>query len=176
MTRLNNFPIFIFILLAIQLMFVGCNKSPDTPEVIIESNKLKKVVLTEETKEVLISEKTNIVEESDLTNEESKPIHEAAANGDISNVKKYLESGVKLNSDYDIKKTYGGNPLFSAVFNGHNEIVELLISKGADVNSKDINEETPLDWAISRNLIETDILLRKHGGKTSKELKAKIGN
>ena len=48
MTRLNNFPIFIFILLAIQLMFVGCNKSPDTPEVIIETNKLKKVVLTEE--------------------------------------------------------------------------------------------------------------------------------
>ena len=60
MTRLNNFPIFIFILLAIQLMFVGCNESPDAPEVIIETNKLKKVVLTEETKEVLIPEKNNI--------------------------------------------------------------------------------------------------------------------
>ena len=175
MTRLNNFPIFIFILLAIQLMFVGCNKSPDTTEVLIETNKLENVVITEEAKEDLTVVKTNILE-TDLTNEESKSIHEAAANGDISNVKKYLESGVKLNSDYDIKKTYGGNPLFSAVFNGHNEIVELLISKGADVNSTDINGETPLDWAISRNLIDTDILLRKHGGKTSKELKAKNGN
>ena len=175
MTRLNNFPIFLFILLAIQLMFVGCNELPDTPEVIIETNKLKKVVLTEEIKEILISEKTNIVE-SDLTHQESKPVHEAAANGDISNVKKYLDLGIKLNSNYDIKKTYGGNPLFSAVFNGHDEIVELLISRGADVNSTDINGETPLDWAISRNLIETDILLRKHGGKTSKELKAKNGN
>ena len=126
MTRLNNPPIFIFILLAIQLMFVGCNKSPDTLEVIIETNKLKKVVLTEDAKEVLIPEKNNIVE-SDLTNQESKPIHEAAANGDISNVKKYLDLGIKLNSNYDIKKTYGGNPLFSAVFNGHDEIVELLI-------------------------------------------------
>ena len=175
MTRLNNFPIFIFILLAIQLMFVGCNKSPDTTEVLIETNKLENVVITEEAKEDLTVVKTNILE-TDLTNEESKSIHEAAANGDISNVKKYLESGVKLNSDYDIKKTYGGNPLFSAVFNGHNEIVELLISKGADVNSTDINGETPLDWAISRNLIDTDILLRKHGGKTSKELKTKNGN
>jgi ankyrin repeat protein len=175
MTRLSNFPIFIFILLAIQLMFVGCNKSPDTTEVLIETNKLENVVITEEAKEDLTVVKTNILE-TDLTNEESKPIHEAAANGDISNVKKYLESGVKLNSDYDIKKTYGGNPLFSAVFNGHNAIIELLISKGADVNSTDINGETPLDWAISRNLIDTDILLRKHGGKTSKELKAKNGN
>ena len=175
MTRLSNFPIFIFILLAIQLMFVGCNKSPDTTEVLIETNKLENVVITEEDKEDLTVVKTNILE-TDLTNEESKPIHEAAANGDISNVKKYLESGVKLNSDYDIKKTYGGNPLFSAVFNGHDEIVELLILKGADVNSTDINGETPLDWAISRNLIDTDILLRKHGGKTSKELKAKNGN
>ena len=175
MTRLNNPPIFIFILLAIQLMFVGCNKSPDTTEVLIETNKLENVVITEEDKEDLTVVKTNILE-TDLTNEESKPIHEAAANGDISNVKKYLDLGIKLNSNYDIKKTYGGNPLFSAVFNGHDEIVELLISRGADVNSTDINGETPLDWAISRNLIDTDILLRKHGGKTSKELKAKNGN
>ena len=53
--------------------------------------------------------------------------------------------------------------------NGHKEIVELLISKGADVNAKDLRDATPLDYAV---LSETADLLRKHGGKTGEELKA----
>ena len=51
---------------------------------------------------------------------------------------------------------------------GHKEITELLIAKGADVNAKNIAGETPLDFADG----ETADLLRKHGGKTGKELKA----
>ena len=175
MMQLNNIHILKLILLVIHLMATGCDNASDKTEVIIETNKLEKVVLTEEIKEELIQTKNNILD-SKLTGQDDKSMHEAAANGDISTVTKYLDSGTKLSSDYDIKKTYGGNPMFSAVFNGHNEIVKLLISRGADINSTDINGETPLDWAISRNLIETDILLRKNGGKTSKELKAKNGN
>ena len=129
-------------------------------------------IYSEEIKEQLIPKKTKVLN-SEATYQNDKPVHEAAADGDISAVMKYLDSGIQLSSNYDIKKTYGGNPLFSAVFNGHNDIVKLLISKGADINSTDINGETPLDWAISKNLIETDILLRKLGGKTSKELKNK---
>jgi ankyrin repeat protein len=51
---------------------------------------------------------------------------------------------------------------------GHKEIAELLIAAGADVNTKDDRGDTPLDWADG----ETADLLRKHGGKTGKELKA----
>ena len=54
---------------------------------------------------------------------------------------------------------------------GHNEIVELLIAKGADVNVKS-SGKTPLDWAIKQLHPETADLLRKHGGKTGAELKA----
>ena len=53
--------------------------------------------------------------------------------------------------------------------NGHKEIVELLISKGADANAKDLRDATPLDYAI---LSETADLLRKNGAKTAEELKA----
>jgi len=53
--------------------------------------------------------------------------------------------------------------------NGHKEIVELLISKGADVNAKDLRDATPLNYTI---LFETADLIRKHGGKTAEELKA----
>ena len=43
---------------------------------------------------------------------------------------------------------------------------------GADVNTKNRDGYTPLDWAIDLNRTETADLLRKHGGKTDEELKA----
>jgi ankyrin repeat protein len=58
------------------------------------------------------------------------------------------------------------------------EIVELLIAEGADVDARAFDGETPLDAAIhpikSFNTVSKEItaLLRKHGGKTSEELKA----
>ena len=64
---------------------------------------------------------------------------------------------------------FGLTPLRSAVFNGHKEIVGLLVAEGADVNAKDDRGETPLDWAIQTNnpfgSAEIADLLRKHGGK-----------
>ena len=59
-----------------------------------------------------------------------------------------------------------------AAFNGHKEIAELLIAKGADVDAKIEAGLRPLDLAIMRNRTETAALLRKHGGKTGEELKA----
>ena len=54
---------------------------------------------------------------------------------------------------------------------GTKEVVELLIAKGADVNAKaGEHGETSLNFTIGRP--QTAILLRKHGGKTEKELKA----
>ena len=47
-----------------------------------------------------------------------------------------------------------------------------LIAKGEDVNAKDKNGRTPLDWAVNWNQAETADLLRKHGGKRGYELKA----
>jgi len=50
---------------------------------------------------------------------------------------------------------------------GHKDIVELLITNGANVNAKDSRGETPLDWAGARNQEKAAQLLRKHGGKHS---------
>jgi ankyrin repeat protein len=52
------------------------------------------------------------------------------------------------------------------------EIAKLLIVKNADVNAKDVEGQTPLDWAEEEKHKEIADLLRKHGGKTGAELKA----
>ena len=60
--------------------------------------------------------------------------------------------------------------MHEAAWNGHKEVAELLIAKGADVNAKDWRGRTPLDFA--KRQPEIADLLRKHGGKTGDELKA----
>ena len=92
---------------------------------------------------------------------------DAAYAGNVEAVKQHLAAGTDVNA----QNLNGFYPLTSAASWGHNEIVELLIAKGADVNVKS-SGKTPLDWAIKQLHPETADLLRKHGGKTREELKA----
>ena len=67
--------------------------------------------------------------------------------------------------------------LLDAAEKGNIEAVKLLlINNGADVNAKNTWIGTPLDIATHPenpiDTAETADLLRKHGGKTSEELKA----
>ena len=62
--------------------------------------------------------------------------------------------------------------LHQAAVKRRNGVVELLIGKGLDVNAKDEDGDTPLDWANGNVNRRTADLLRKHGGKTRKELRA----
>jgi len=99
-------------------------------------------------------------------------IREAVKTGNIEAVKQHLDAGVDVNA----KDKYGRTPLHYAATRGLKKIIELLIAKGADVNTKievgDYKGQTPLDGATQWNHPETADLLRKHGGKTSEELKA----
>ena len=61
-------------------------------------------------------------------------------------------------------------PLHLQAFKGKTQMVEFLINNGANVNARDNDGETPLDAAKAFNKLETADLLRKYGGKTSKEL------
>jgi len=128
-------------------------------------------------------------------------IHEAIKEGDIQAVKQHLATGTDVNAkderggtalysaavvghneiaellinkgaDVRVKNKASFTPLHEGAFNGHKEIVELLITSGADVNAMKIDGMTPLDMATFGNHNETAALLRKHGGKTKKELEA----
>ena len=99
-------------------------------------------------------------------------IREAVKTGNIEAVKQHLDAGADVNA----KGKYGRAPLHYAASRGLKKIIELLIARGADVNTKievgDYIGQTPLDGAIQWNRTETADLLRKHGGKTKTELEA----
>ena len=50
----------------------------------------------------------------------------------------------------------GWTPLHSAVSAGHNDVVQDLISLGADVNAANSSGQTPLHYAVSPTLTSAD--------------------
>ena len=94
-------------------------------------------------------------------------IHDAAREGNIEAVKQHIAAGTDVNP-----KDYKETPLHRAAWKGHKVIAELLIAAGADVNAKGEVGTTPLDWAVGHKHLRTVDLLRKHGGKTKRELEA----
>jgi len=88
----------------------------------------------------------------------------------ITDHKKIAELLIANGADVNLKNMDGNTPLQYAAMAGQTGIAKLLLIKEADLNTKNINGTTPLDWAKRRP--ETADLLRKHGGKTSEELKA----
>ena len=97
-------------------------------------------------------------------------IDAASRYGIIEAIKRHLAAGTDVNA----KASRGWTPLHSVATK---EVAELLIAKGADVNARGFLGITPLDKAVGntfndKNNAEAADLLRKHGGKTSEELKA----
>ena len=127
--------------------------------------------------ELLISKGAEVNAKS---NKGNTPLHNAALGGGNQNAahggqKEIAELLIAKGADVNAKDDGGMAPLHSAAqvwIKVNTEVIELLIAEGADVNAKDDDGTTPLDWAIRRKHSETADLLRKHGGKTKKELKA----
>lgn len=94
------------------------------------------------------------------------PIFYAVQNGDLEMVKTLLNDNPDLvsskdndNINYSIK---GYTPLHLAAERGYNDIVELLLSKGANVNAKDNITMTPLHRAaIEGHYSTVELLLSK---------------
>ena len=98
------------------------------------------------------------------TIEQAQPaesIHEAAAAGDIEQLKSLISGGVDVNA----KDDQGNAPIHYAVLLDNKDVIELLIAGGADVNLKDDQGRTALWWAKEQENAELVNLLLKHGAK-----------
>jgi ankyrin repeat protein len=85
---------------------------------------------------------------------------EAVKRGDRESVRAILESDDRLANQRDES---GAAPLHYAALNGHREIAQLLLERGADINSTDSQfGATPAGWAIE--------YLREMGGYLAIEL------
>jgi ankyrin repeat protein len=93
----------------------------------------------------------------------------------VAGHKEVAELLIAKGADVNAKDKKGWTLLQHAVMMSKREIVDLLITKGADVNAKVAPSDrffkgkTPLDLASKDEIAD---LLRKHGAKTSEELKA----
>ena len=77
---------------------------------------------------------------------EKELFHNAAKNNDILLLKKLMDNGFKsinCENEHDFNRT----PLHKAAQNGHKNVVEYLISQGAEVNTTDKFGKTPLHFA-----------------------------
>ena len=87
------------------------------------------------------------------------PLHQAAADGDIAEVKRLIDGG----ADIDVKTNDGDTPLHSAAWFGQTETALALINAGADINAKENDGWTPLHIAAQEGQTEIALALIKAG-------------
>lgn len=98
------------------------------------------------------------------------PLHRAAYQGDVEEVKNLLKRGCDANA----RDIYGWTALHDAAMQGHGEIVMLLLEAGADVDVQDNEEKyTPLHDAARKNRVSLVRILLE--AKANTQLKDKEG-
>jgi ankyrin repeat protein len=101
------------------------------------------------------------------TNQTSQNIdilYNAALDGDIEVVKKYLETGFDVNQPNQDKQSL----LMLAGFNGHTELCEYLIQNGAHVEARETNGRTALMFASTGPFPKTvELLLQNDASPNS---------
>jgi len=106
---------------------------------------------------------------SKSTKTPSVEFYEAAESDNLEVLKQNINDGVNIDA---AKGKDGETALHRAATRGKLEAAKLLVEKGADPNiGRAKDGDTPLDLASQRGHTKIADLLRKHGGKTSEELK-----
>ena len=98
-----------------------------------------------------------------LYNEKTKwaPIHAAACNGRVNNVRILIENGADIN----VRNCTGGTALHCSSECGYNDIVKVLLEAGANPNLEDAKGRTALDLALWENQSDTAEILKKYGAE-----------
>jgi ankyrin repeat protein len=89
-------------------------------------------------------------------------LHDMAQKGDLQKAQLLIEHGAEINS---VEEEYQSTPLGMAARWGQTEMVEYLLARGADPAKAGAAWATPLAWAISKERVEIEKILRSCGAK-----------
>ena len=99
-------------------------------------------------------------------------LHPLCASGDLKSIINYwnrLCDQVELRKGEDLE-----TPLHVAARTGQHEVLNYLLSKQANINSRDAHGRTPLHLAALNSQLECQLLLVKHGAQLNAEDNAKM--
>lgn len=97
--------------------------------------------------------------------EPSQEMVKAVKNGDI----KSISSLIKTKEDANSALSNGKSILMLSIWEQKDNIVKMLIDKGADINAKDESGKTPLMLAVwKENLAIVKLLIKNGADKTAK--------
>jgi ankyrin repeat protein len=96
---------------------------------------------------------------------QTQEIFDAVKNNDYEKVKLLIEEDVLL---VNIKDKAGNTPLHIAATIGSVELIELILSKGADINAQNTQLNTPLHEAIQNRKENISLLLIENGADLNK--------
>ncbi len=110
--------------------------------------------------------------EAEIAGQEIKnaPLHGAAGDGDLEQVKKLLET-----ADVNGRDSLGSTPLMFAASKGQLDVVTILIDKKADVNAKNSDGLTALMFASMEGSLPVVKLLLEKGAEPEMNAPDKIG-
>ena len=83
----------------------------------------------------------------------STPAHIAAQMGDANQLREVIDS---LGHLLDAKDNNGWTPLHEGARGGHEDVVKLLVERGANINERTMEGrgETPLYWSIKNHGVD----------------------
>nr|QLI56440.1 ankyrin repeat protein [Coriandrum sativum] len=90
-------------------------------------------------------------------------LHRAARIGDVSEIKRCLVEGAKVNG----KDENGWTPLHRAAFKGQTESVKVLLNNGANIDMVDNSGYTPLHRAVEAGHVQVALALIGNGAKAN---------
>ena len=93
-------------------------------------------------------------------------IHEAAAKGNLADVKRHIQRGAAINA----RDEYGKTPLMNACEHSSSKVVIYLVDSGADINLWDKTGKTPVIYAaLSGNKSLLEYLVQQDASVISKD-------
>jgi ankyrin repeat protein len=102
----------------------------------------------------------------------ASPLYMAAYSYDAEATKLLIENGADIHQlDFENETALHTAAYHSYHGEGDVSVVALLVDHGSKINAISDRGVTPLDWAMMFGVPEVADLLRKHGGKTSEELR-----